>query len=59
MAVLDAIKAVQDLTSVITGVKAAPDYPGGTAVFPLVVCHLAGGTVTPGDPAGAHRHPPR
>lgn len=52
MAILDAIKAVQDLVGVVTGIKSAPDYPG-PGVMPIVITHLGTGIITPGNPTGA------
>jgi hypothetical protein len=52
MAVLDAIKAIQDAVILLSGIKTAPDYPG-PGMFPLVITHLATGTITPGNPAGS------
>ena len=52
MTILDAIKAVQDLVGALTGIKSAPDYPGG-GVFPIAIAHLSTGTITPGNPTGA------
>lgn len=51
MAILDAIKAIQDLMTAVTGVNSAPDYPS-PVVLPAVICHLGTGSITPGDPAG-------
>lgn len=52
MAILDAIKAVQDLVGVVVGINSAPDYPG-YGIMPIVITHLSTGTITPGNPTGA------
>ena len=49
MAILDAVKAIQDVTGVLTGIKTAPDYPGG-GPMPMVIAHLGSGAITPGNP---------
>jgi hypothetical protein len=54
MAILDAVKAVQDAMITLTGIKTAADYPG-PGVFPLVITHLGSGDIVPGNPTGARR----
>jgi hypothetical protein len=52
MAILDAIKAIQTACANVSGIKSAPNYPGA-GEKPIVITHLATGTITPGNPAGA------
>lgn len=52
MAILDALKAVQDVMITVTGIKTAPDYPG-SGPFPVSIAHLSTGTIQPGNPTGA------
>jgi hypothetical protein len=52
MAILDAVKAIQDELIRLEGIKTAPDYPG-SGLFPLVITHLGNGSITPGNPTGA------
>lgn len=47
MAILDAIKAIQDAMQAVRGIKSAPDYPSDSDL-PTVITHLATGTITPG-----------
>ena len=47
MAVLDAIKAIQDAMLTVSGIRTAPDYPSD-GDLPAVITHLATGTITPG-----------
>jgi hypothetical protein len=52
MTILAAIGAIQTLMANVTGIKSAPSYPQ-PGVMPTVITHLATGTVSPGEPAGA------
>jgi hypothetical protein len=52
MAILDAIKAVQDLVGVVAGINSAPDYPQ-YGIMPICITHLGNGEIVPGNPTGA------
>ena len=52
MTILAALTAIQTACANVTGIKSAPVYPGA-GEKPIVIAHLATGTITPGNPAGA------
>jgi hypothetical protein len=51
MGAFEAVQAIQDIVGNLSGIKSAPDYPGG-GEKPIVITHLASGEITPGNPTG-------
>ncbi|KKT30762.1 MAG: hypothetical protein UW18_C0011G0023 [Microgenomates group bacterium GW2011_GWF1_44_10] len=54
MTILAGITWLQSQLRTITGIKSAPDYPGG-GILPIIITHLDTGDILPGNPLGANR----
>lgn len=55
MTILSGITWLQSQLRTITGIKSAPDYPGG-GILPKIETYIVNGTATPGVPAGAYKY---